>query len=212
MSKPWTRVAFTCCCNFIRPGFQVLLKFSSSSPIDIMGMAPAAVAVPDLHLRPEGSVMNFRQHSSPAPSLSRGFTLIEVMITVAIVGILAAVAYPSYRDNIVRGSLVDGTNGLSSIRAQMERHYQDNRTYASVTGFDTPCAAGTDASRTYGNFVVSCSATPTAAAFTLQAVGSGLANGFTFTMDQQDVRATTAAPTGYNTCTSKWLMKKGAIC
>jgi type IV pilus assembly protein PilE len=131
---------------------------------------------------------------------------------VAIMGILTAVAYPSYREHIVRGSLVDGTNGLSGLRAQMERHYQDNRSYATVGTFTTPCAAGADSTRTYGNFVVSCLGTPTAAGFTLKADGSGPAAGFTFTINQLEVRATTAAPTGYNTCGSKWLTKKGATC
>ena len=145
-----------------------------------------------------------------------GFTLIEVMIVVAIIGILAAVAYPSYRDHLIRGSLADATNGLSSVRAQMERHYLDNRTYATANGFTTPCAAvdagGTDAPRKFGAFVVSCSATPTATAFTLQAVGSGSVSGFTYTITQADVRATTAAATGYSTCTSAWITKKGQAC
>jgi prepilin-type N-terminal cleavage/methylation domain-containing protein len=153
-----------------------------------------------------------RQPTLPAPHVARGFTLIEVMITVAIIGILAAVAYPSYRDSIVRGALVDGTNGASTIRAQMERHYQDNRSYATVGTFTTPCAAGADSARTFGNFIVSCSGTPTATAFTLQAVGSGPANGFTYTVNELDVRATTAAPTGFNTCATKWLTKPGATC
>jgi prepilin-type N-terminal cleavage/methylation domain-containing protein len=153
-----------------------------------------------------------RQPTLPARHLAGGFTLIEVMITVAIIGILAAVAYPSYRDSLVRGALVDGTNGLSAVRAQMERHYQDNRSYATVGTFTTPCAAGADSARTFGNFIVSCSGTPTATAFTAQAVGSGPASGFTYTMNELDVRATTAAPTGYNTCASKWLTKKGATC
>jgi type IV pilus assembly protein PilE len=191
-----------------RPSSQVLQQ-----PVDrhhVQGTDRGSGARPVFAF--EGSTMTRRLLACSASALHRGFTLIEVMITVAIVGILAAVAYPSYRDNIVRGSLVDGTNGLSSIRAQMERHFQDNRTYASVTGFTTPCAAGTDASRTYGNFLVTCSGTPDATTFTVQAVGSGPANGFTFTIDQLDVRATSAAPTGYNTCTSKWLTKKGAVC
>lgn len=145
-----------------------------------------------------------------------GFTLIEVMITVAIVGILAAVAYPSYRDYLIRGSLADATNGLSSVRAQMERHYLDNRTYATANGFTTPCAVvdggGTAAPRKFGAFTVSCSGTPTATGFTLQAVGSGSVSDFTFTINQADVRATTAAATGYNTCTSAWITKKGQAC
>ena len=140
-----------------------------------------------------------------------GFTLIEVMITVAIIGILAAVALPSYREYIVRGHLTDASNGLATIRAQMERHFQDNRSYATVGAFTTPCAA-TAATRTFNLFVVSCSGTPTATAFTLLATGSGAVNGFGFTITEADVRATTAAPSGWTTCTTKWLLKKGAPC
>lgn len=140
-----------------------------------------------------------------------GFTLIELMIAVAIVAILAAVALPSYRAYIVRGQLADATHGLATVRAQMERHFQDNRTYATVGTFTTPCAAA-ESTRTFGPFVVTCVGTPTATAFTLQAQGSGSVAGFTFTVNQADVRATTAAATGWNTCASRWLLKKGETC
>ena len=141
-----------------------------------------------------------------------GFTLIEVMITVAIVAILAAVAVPSYRDYVIRGALADGTNGLANMRAQMERHFLDNRTYATAGTFVTPCANTNVAARTFGSFEVSCVGTPTATAFTLQAVGSGQVTGFTYTINQAEVRATTAAPSGYGTCTSSWILKKGQGC
>ena len=142
---------------------------------------------------------------------SAGFTLIEVMITVAIIGILSMVALPSYRDYILRGQLTDASNALATVRAQMERHFQDNRSYATVGTFTTPCAAAA-ATRTFNLFVVSCSGTPTATAFTLQAVGSGNVNGFTFTITEADVRATTAAPTGWNTCATGWMLKRGQAC
>lgn len=153
-----------------------------------------------------------RSHTTRANPAARGFTLIEVMMAVAIVAILTAVAYPSYRDYITRGALVDATTGLSTIRAQMERHFQDNRSYATVGTFVTPCASTDATPRTFGRFVVSCSGTPTAAAFTLQAVGSGNVNGFTYTITQADVRATTAAPSGWSTSTACWLTKKGTSC
>ena len=142
----------------------------------------------------------------------QGFTLIEAMITVAIIGILAAVAFPSYREHIMRGRLTDATNGLSTLRAQMERHFQDNRSYATTGAFVTPCASANVTPRTFGVFVVGCSAAPTATGFTLQAVGSGPAAGFTFTINELDVRGTSAAPAGYNTCGTKWITKKGQAC
>lgn len=139
---------------------------------------------------------------------ARGFTLIELMITVAIVAILASVAYPSYRDYVLRGHLTDGINGLAAVRANMERHFQDNRTYATVGAFTTPCATAT----TFGTFTVSCSGVPDGTTFTVQAVGSGPSSGFTYTVNQLDVRATTAAPAGWGTCATQWITKKGQTC
>ncbi len=139
---------------------------------------------------------------------ARGFTLIELMITVAIVAILSTVAYPSYRDYVVRGHITDGINGLAGVRANMERHFQDNRTFATVGTFTTPCGTAT----AFGSFTVSCSGTPDGTTFTLQAVGSGPTAGFTFTINQLDVRATTAAPTGWATCATQWMTKKGQTC
>ncbi|MDA7414983.1 prepilin-type N-terminal cleavage/methylation domain-containing protein [Xenophilus arseniciresistens] len=133
----------------------------------------------------------------------RGFTLIELMVVVAVVAILAAVAYPSYRDYVLRGNVAAATAELQALRADMERHYQNNRTYASVTGgASTPCGT----SRTVGNFTLSCDGTPTATAFSIQAVGDG----FTFKLNQLNVRATTAGPWG--TCATAWTLKRGQAC
>jgi type IV pilus assembly protein PilE len=154
---------------------------------------------------------------SIAPTSRRrgGFTLIEVMVTVAIVAILASVAYPSYRDHIVRGHLVDATNGLSTFRANMERHYQDNRSYADAssggTTFVSPCRQAV-AERTVGHFVIGCSAGPTATGYTLKATGSGPVAGFGFTVSERDARATTEAPNGWPTCATAWMVKKGHAC
>jgi type IV pilus assembly protein PilE len=143
--------------------------------------------------------------------LARGFTLIELMITVAIVGILIALAYPRYTDYVIRGALADGPNGLAAMRANMERHFQDNRTYATVGTFTTPCSAGDTASRTVGKFVISCVGTPNDSEFTIQAAGSGQVNGFTYTINQAGTQ-TTVGPWWTDKCNSKWLMKKGDTC
>lgn len=150
------------------------------------------------------------------PRRPRGFTLIEVMIAVAIIGILATVAYPSYRDYLTRGYLAEGTNALSAFRANMERHYQDNRTYNTVTvggvTFTSPCLVTDTTPRTFGKFLVTCSTTPTATAYVLQAQGSGPVSTFTYRIDQQGVASTFAAPTGYGTCATQWIIKKGQAC
>ena len=61
----------------------------------------------------------------------RGFTLIELMITVAIVGILAAIAYPSYQDSILKGRRAEGRTALLNLLQQQERYYTQTGSYLS---------------------------------------------------------------------------------
>ena len=62
-----------------------------------------------------------------------GFTLIELMITVAIIGILAAIAYPSYQEYVLRGNRTEGMAMLNDAAARQERFFAQNNSYA-----DTP--------------------------------------------------------------------------
>jgi prepilin-type N-terminal cleavage/methylation domain-containing protein len=61
-----------------------------------------------------------------------GFTLIELMIVIAIIGVLASIGYPSYTDYLIRGRIPDATANLATKRVQLEQFFQDNRTYAGA--------------------------------------------------------------------------------
>jgi type IV pilus assembly protein PilE len=61
-----------------------------------------------------------------------GFTLIELMITVAIVGILAAIAYPSYMDQVRKSRRSDGQNLLLDAAAREERFFTQHNRYSDV--------------------------------------------------------------------------------
>ena len=141
--------------------------------------------------------------------IARGFTLVEVMIVVAIIAILAAVAVPQYKDYVVRSKFPDATSGLSSLQVKMEQYYQDNRTYIGA-----PACTATNNTKLSSYYDFSCSAA-TATAFTLQAVGKNSMAGFTFTVDQSNNKATTVgtgAPTGWTGATTCWISKKGGVC
>lgn len=146
---------------------------------------------------------------STRPARDRGFTLIELMITVAIIAILASIALPAYRDYVLRGQIAQATNALSTLRANMERHYQDNRQYTTQGTFVSPC----DETSTAGSFTVSCpAATLTANTFIAQAQGSGGTTGFTFTINQRNDRATPSAGAGWTLCGTAWVTQKGMVC
>lgn len=65
---------------------------------------------------------------------SRGFTLIELMIVVAVVGILAAIAYPSYIDSIRKSRRADAKSALLDATQRQERFFTENNQYTATIG------------------------------------------------------------------------------
>jgi type IV pilus assembly protein PilE len=161
--------------------------------------------------------MNHR-FATPRRRTHTGFTLIEVMIVVAIVAILAAVALPAYGDYVRRGQLPEAFSGMADLRVKMEQYYQDNRSYGSNGGncadVSTPTWAQNTPTLTYGgsqNFGFTCAVTNGGQGYTITATGAaGRATGHVFTITHANVRATTEFKG--NTLNAPCWLSKGSEC
>lgn len=135
-----------------------------------------------------------------------GFTLIEVMVTVAIIAILAAIALPSYQDYVRRGQLAEAVSALADYRVKMEQSFQDNRTYIG-TGLGT---CGAKPSGSLSKFALTCDA-PTATTYTATATGSGRMTGFEYEINELNAKTSTVTgvATGWDGTYTCWITKKG---
>jgi len=152
-----------------------------------------------------------KDHAPPPRQRQAGFTLIEVMIVVAIIAILSAIAVPMYTDYVRRGRIPEATSNLSSQRVKMEQWFQDNQSYyKSSTSTDCGVAVPTG---TY--FTVVCKAT-TATTYVLTATGIAgtLVEGFVYKIDESDNRTTTITGTSGWAATSStcWITNRGGVC
>lgn len=121
---------------------------------------------------------------------SLGFTLIELMIVVAIVAILATVALPSYQAYIRRGQLQEGFSQMSGFQLKMEQHYQDNRSYRDPEE-PTQCPTALVTSLTSRYFTFACTLGAGQQSFALAATGKGSTAGYDYSIDQTNTRRTT---------------------
>ncbi|MBN9408212.1 MAG: prepilin-type N-terminal cleavage/methylation domain-containing protein [Burkholderiaceae bacterium] len=151
-------------------------------------------------------------------SRERGFTLIELMIVVVIIGILSMIAIPAYSDYVRRTRAAEAVAELSAMTVKLEQHFQDHRSYVgacasnsvakpvtSTKGFDFPCVA----------------ANYTATGYLFEAVGKANMAGFTYSVQVTNngapVRSTTLTPaattaTGWVGNSACWVLRKGGDC
>jgi type IV pilus assembly protein PilE len=154
-------------------------------------------------IRPRTSLLGQRAH---------GFTLIEVLVVVAIVGILAAIALPSYADYVRRSKIIEATTGMSDMKTRMEQYFLDNRRY------DNGGNCGVDpavAEKNVKTFTLACVASATG--YVVTATGKaaeGMGNFiyvYTNTLATPDLKATTKTYWGKTSATC-WVTRKDGSC
>lgn len=116
---------------------------------------------------------------------TKGFTLIELMMTVAIIGILAGIAYPSYQDSVRKSRRADVKGVVLGLANAMERRFTETNSYCDAGGADgaDSCGAGTNDTGTpsiypippeTSNFYKVTISQVTDSSYTLSAVPTGI--------------------------------------
>lgn len=137
-------------------------------------------------------------HLAPAA----GFTLIELMIVVVILGILSTLAYPAYTDYIRRGRVTDAVAQLAEFNLRMEQASQDNGNY----GVDS-CAVQVPAQTSY--FKTTCELGEKGQSYVATATGQAAMAGHTYTIDDVGTKQTTAFIRPVQLPASCWLLSEG---
>ena len=160
--------------------------------------------------RPVAESKNIISGASPTSRrlTTGGFSLVALMVAVSVIGILSAVALPSYSNYVKNGNAQEAPSNLMTMKTQAEQYFSDN----PAKGFkDFPCTAPSNAKF----FDYACTYTPVTVpqnAITITATGKSSSNisGWTYTIDQTGTR--TSSGIGTSSSTTCWITKYNGSC
>lgn len=144
-----------------------------------------------------------------AATRGAGFTLVELIVVLAIVAVLASIAVPQYLDFMRRGRLVEATTRLADHRVRMEQYYLDNRRYDDDTGnCGWPVAPAGDGDA----FALGCTASAGFYTITATGVAARGMQGFVYSIDQANARRTPGVPPGWVPSDTCWVVRRDGTC
>ena len=132
---------------------------------------------------------------------SHGFSLIELLIVVAIIGILAAIALPMYGTYVAESALKPVQVAMLETAQSLEQYAQDHNTYVGGCA-NLPAVA---------NAQINCSLL-SATSYNIQAQGTGSLSGLIYTLDQAGARSTPSAPASWQSNATCWVAGPDGAC
>jgi type IV pilus assembly protein PilE len=158
-----------------------------------------------------------RRGSSPGLARPiRGFSLVEMMVTISILAIFARLAIPAYSSYVLRGKVSQAFAQLSSLAIGLQQVYQDNRSYSGGTTNASGCLTsgpGAAPSTNTGDFSYSCTLGTTT--FTITATGKSgtTVASYAYTLDNTGARGT-STPSGalFPSNSACWVQSTSGAC
>ena len=135
-----------------------------------------------------------------------GFSLVELMVALAIAAVIAAFALPAYRDHTLRSYLPEMSSRLQLSALRLEQYYQDHRSYLN----GTDCGVALPSSE---HFEYTCVSPTDGQSFLITATGLAAMAKFSYTINHQGQTRTVLLPERWGTAPRDcWVMKPGATC
>ena len=132
---------------------------------------------------------------------NKGFTLIELMIVVAVLAVIVAIAYPGFLGQIQKARRSDAKQALLDVAAKLEQYYQDNKGYPTAANMSNLGYGGATFTSQEGYYTIGFNGVPTVTTFSIQAVpvaGTSQADDTdcaTFRLDHLGVKSVTGSMT-----------------
>jgi type IV pilus assembly protein PilE len=146
---------------------------------------------------------------APCRHADCGFTLVELLLSIAIVGVLVAAAIPTFVDYVRRARIVEAVTRLSDHYARMEQYFLDNHRYDDGAGGcgNVPLGPGPGDA-----FSVECVAAAASYTITARGIAGRGMQAFAFTIDQANARRTIAVPGGWTGSDTCWVVRRDGSC